>query len=134
MNEVKSFVIDRSKWLPREAFDGGKSYLLRESDGRMCCLGVYLRACGIPASALNRLELPAMVVKESNLSVSEVPAWLLDLRGGTWSSESATELASINDSQRITLDEREQRIIERFAEQGIEVRFEGELFPEESDQ
>lgn len=46
------FVIDRGEWLPWEVqrrLDREESALLhiQEENGRMCCLGVYLRHCGV---------------------------------------------------------------------------------------
>ena len=37
--------IDRNVWLRGEG--NGVSFLLREVDRKMCCVGIYLKACGI---------------------------------------------------------------------------------------
>ena len=38
-------VIDRATWLRGEGHE--QSYLLRECDGKMCCLGFFALACGL---------------------------------------------------------------------------------------
>lgn len=43
--EVEEFVIDVDTWLRGER---GDSFLLRESDGKRCCVGQWLSARGFP--------------------------------------------------------------------------------------
>lgn len=46
-------VVKRSKWLRGETFN---SFLFRESDGKMCCLGFLGEACGLsPDDMKNRV-------------------------------------------------------------------------------
>lgn len=42
MNTLKEFIISESKWLHG---DDKESFLLRESDGKMCCLGFFALQC-----------------------------------------------------------------------------------------
>jgi hypothetical protein len=128
LNEVKSFVINRSEWLPREAQRlGGESFLLHPENGRMCCLGLYLRECGISASTLIGRKMPHNISSQAKL-----PDWMLGYHDGN-SSDTALKLAKLNDAvddfEEMPLGEREALIVEVFASLGIEVRFKGALKP-----
>jgi hypothetical protein len=127
MKEVKSFVIDRGEWLPKEAHGpDGTSKLFAPESGRMCCLGVYLRACGLSKESLSGKMMPGNHLGEP------IPEWLIHDK---WSGPSldAYELANINDAiqlfEGVSLAEREKLIVSKFAKQGIKVRFKGRLFP-----
>lgn len=44
IKKATEFTVVRDKWLRGEGAQ--KSYLLRRSDGKMCCMGFYALACG----------------------------------------------------------------------------------------
>lgn len=103
---MKEFVIDRSKWLRGEG--PAESYLLRASDGRMCCLGIYLEACGVSPTDLRSKKSPTTC-----LVPKEHPVFELDL----------PQLVTVNDSFGYEDAERETVIAECFARREINVRF-----------
>src|SRR6185437_93509 len=89
MRNVKSFVIKRTKCLRGEK----NSTLHRTCDGKECCLGIYLRACGFSIADIQEHLTPQGVAKKS-----KVPAWLIDGNScGLRSSRNAGKLMDIND-------------------------------------
>lgn len=56
--KVKSFVIDRKRWLRGGKNGAGRlaDSRLRSKSGQMCCLGFYLEACG--AKSLTNVATP----------------------------------------------------------------------------
>jgi hypothetical protein len=109
------FTIDRSKWLRGEdAKDGLDSYLLRPSDGKQCCVGIYLSAIGFLDDELHgRTEDTELRHHFSEESDHQVPHWLC----------AESEVYGINDSSALSEPERERRIAERFAAGGVTVEF-----------
>jgi hypothetical protein len=107
------FTIDRSKWQRGP----GESRLLN-SHGKMCCLGFYGEACGVPTDDLFGLAYPSEVRRSSHL----LPTWLED-------SDDVAELICLNDAdptdEEDVSDEadRERRIAAIFAKHGVEVEF-----------
>ncbi len=116
---MRKLVIDRSIWLHGEG--KGDSYLLRRRDGKMCCLGIYLDACGVSKDLLLSLRMPSF------LEVIPLEAeWLInDEDGRARSSEDVFELAILNDTRAV--DDRENKIAEVFKKNDVEVEFVGEV-------
>lgn len=109
-----TLVIDRRIWLRGEA----ESCLLRR-DGKMCCIGIYLKACGIPDTSLVGLGSPF------HARNAVVPEWLLDRE--SWSnSHLALILIQSNDDQSLGEAEREERIASYFSSAGVTVVFAGD--------
>lgn len=104
---AKSFTVVRSRWAR-----GGKlgDRELLNSDGNMCCLGFYGLACGIDREDLSGRCYPAYVPNEE--------------RYGPLASNCET-IANTNDATEAYLadSDREARLTELFAENGIEVTF-----------
>ena len=122
---VTAFVIERARWLRGEGRTA--SWLLRASDGRMCCLGFYGAACG-----LSRVELLGVrdFCGPSAAPVRQRPhmAWLLDASvypGSTVAQERMAQerLVNANDDPSLPEATREAQITALFAEQGIAVTF-----------
>lgn len=113
---MKTFTINRKKWLR-----GGFNSKLRNGAGAQCCLGFYLRACGVPASYLGGIETPVDVP-------GELPAeaqWL-SLKDGfsVRNSKETVELMNANDLDRsMPRWKREANIRRLFRTQGIIARF-----------
>lgn len=114
--------ISRAIWLRGEG--GSSSFLLRCGDAKMCCLGIYLEACGISRRILQGVGSPIL------LSIRhKIPAevrWLFTDDGRE--SQDCAGLMSINDrdltySNHFDEDQRERSIIRRFSQQGITVEF-----------
>ena len=127
---VKSFTIKRGEWLPSELTQRRSSYLRGPGDDgnlRMCCLGVYLHACGISKAALLYRTMPMSVAHR--LDHPKLEALLLkdEAGGGCNDSKFADTAATTNDDASLSLAQREAKIIKRFAAAGIKVRFTGSL-------
>jgi hypothetical protein len=113
VKEVKSFVIDRAKWGVGK--NGGS--LLNPDTGLMCCLGHYMRALGATKRSMRWVGLPGRTL------LGGLPEWLTDIGVNT----SVDRLVKSNDSCDISQKEREKRVKEGFAAQGIKVSFKGRL-------
>jgi hypothetical protein len=120
--------IDRAKWLRGEGFK--ESMLLRSYDDKMCCLGFYARACGVPKAAMIDIDTPYNV-KEA------LTTWTKAKKGARWLfasgrkfftiSNACQSLMKVNDDdEEYTEAEREARITMLFSEHGVEVEFVGE--------
>lgn len=114
MKEVKEFVIDRTVWLRGEG--ARDSRLLRPSDGKMCCLGIYLKACELKDEAISNLTVPASVG-------GQVPQWLLFQP--SFEHTHVVDLMIDNDTPNLSEVEREASIVSGFEKNGIKVTFKG---------
>lgn len=118
-------VIDRAKWLRGEK-DAG--LLLRESDGKMCCLGFLALACGLEEDQIVEVGEP----HETRSPL--LPKWLCsaydeheddgELVTKYIDSSDAVELMKINDTVGDDAP-REREIASVFAKHGVEVEFVG---------
>jgi hypothetical protein len=107
------FVVYRDAWLRGD--DQGDSCLLK--GGHRCCLGFLGQALGIHDDEMSHEPCP------SDLPNSPWPAWLLYQSGPRVSdSDIGNQLMKINDAG-ISDDERERKLTELFAAQGIDVEF-----------
>jgi len=111
---VGEFTIDRKEWLRGEGVY--QSYLLRARDGKRCCVGIYLKACGMSDEELSGVtganEKPVCDL------LPQEAGWLLN-----W--ELLGHLYVDNDERSTSESEREERIAEGFARNGIKVNFIG---------
>lgn len=117
---TQKLVIDRSKWLRGEGSD--KSELLREEDGKMCCLGFYLEQCGVSRDNISGKRIPGDVPRV-DAEIPVVPEWLIETGTRCMSSDVCQNLMIKNDSEHTHDSAREEYIAEKFAAQGIEVTF-----------
>lgn len=115
-------VIDRQRWLRGEGSD--RSLLLREGDGKMCCLGFVCRAVGMGEADIVNQGAP------NERSVA--PLWARMLPGllgggelGLWTGRAIDDLVYCNDDVTISPIAREQFITQYLAELGVDVTFEG---------
>ena len=110
----RELTIDRDIWLRGE----NDSYLLRQSDGRQCCLGIYLESCGLsPHWMIGKQEATLLDVE-----LPEQAEWLIR-EGKHFNSEVAGELMSTNDDRNLSEENREEEIIRLFSTVCITVRF-----------
>ena len=116
----RGFTIDRRIWYRGE--DCG-SCLYRSEDRKQCCVGIYLRACGVAVKSV-RDQTTATRMAEEECAIPSRARWLIDLSDG-WptSSVDAAMLYSRNDAAKEA--GREQRIASIFARHGETVRFIG---------
>lgn len=114
--KTMKLVIDRNVWLRGEGSD--RSALLRPTDGKMCCVGIYLKALGVPEDELLK-DKTARFIK-SDL----VPEWTR-CAPGEKPYPVVSELYQINDGANLGFSEaeRERLIAERFAKHGVKVKF-----------
>lgn len=109
--------ISRAIWLRGEG--ASHSSLLRRADAKMCCLGIYLEACGASKDNLYSVGTPSGMT-------GLIPAdarWLLKEDEAREVSDCCQQLMEDNDLQNISEPEREERITGGFARQGITVEF-----------
>lgn len=114
---VKEFTIDRSKWLRGEG--SADSFLVRASDGKMCCLGFYGKACGILKKEMRGMQEP----DEVGQKFEDAAPWLFD--GVSGPSGVCATLMRENDTVGGVGRDRERKVKELFAEHGVKVKFVG---------
>jgi hypothetical protein len=110
---MKTLKISRRRWLRGT----GAGRLYDPDTRRMCCLGFYLRSCGLSLDDIREGEMPSNVT-------CDIPAeaqWLLSetLRD----SAVGNKLSRINDDRPSLEKEREAEITRLFAEHGVKVVF-----------
>lgn len=118
--------IDRARWLRGEG--GHDSYLLRERDQKMCCIGQLAQACGVSEDALAGERNLFAIGKHESKAVN------LSLRPYRYNPDSPNSTAfcdhraitkayNINDQDGITEKGREEELTKILAEMGVEVTF-----------
>lgn len=108
--------IDRAKWLRGEGAENSR--LLRHYDGKMCCLGLYLEACGVPREVLRDKNTPAQLDER-------IPRWLYEPNKALTRvvSMATSKLMGVNDDPKER--KREDLVREMFAAHGVTVTFTG---------
>lgn len=123
--KLQEFTIDRSVWRRgRNEGPGIYSQLLNDSDG-MCCLGIYLKACGAAVSDLHGMSAPTSLINgPSPPGLPRKAEWLVgpDDAGGIVESE----FVWINDHKTIAPSTRERKLRALFKKYGVTVHFTGE--------
>ena len=112
MDVMMKLIIDRNIWLRGEG--AGWSYLLREEDRKMCCLGIYLKECGVSSEKLLDMTSPCQLVE----IIPPEAKWLIKK-----DSTDTYDLMELNDEKKIEKDKREEKIAHIFAKHNIEVEF-----------
>lgn len=128
LRKPKEFTIDRGKWV-HGGFENkkklGSTNLLNDQE-RMCCLGFYSEACGVPRDDLRNLATP------SGLVGVRVPYMTSKHHLGViTNSKLATDLIQINDdlNSPTSPKEKEKLVRASFKEIDVKVRFTG-TYPE----
>lgn len=114
----RKLVIDRSRWYRGQGAEGSR--LIREEDGKMCCLGFLGLACGIPAEHLQGYLTPSAVAPK------HIGKWPTGLFIGGTLSTTCELLMHRNDAPAYLPSVREELLQEAFETIGIEVEFVGE--------
>lgn len=58
----KTIIVDRTKWLRSVNMEKeGYSYLLRQSDGKMCCIGAAALQCGYTKDDIEDMATPISI-------------------------------------------------------------------------
>lgn len=122
--EREKLIIPTASWLHREG--GGSSYLLREKDGKRCCLGIYLEDnCGVSPDMLRGGVSSPVLLNRATLET--LPTWLVR-RGCNMSI--AEEMMQVNDDDSPSNEDQVRGEIKRlFAKVDIEVVFVDEMPP-----
>lgn len=117
MSDQMTLTIVRSKWLHGEG--GLKSELLRESDGKMCCLGFYGIACGIAPKDILGVGEPESADEYNDADYRHNwPHWLFEDSGcGALIGRNDSSDPKYRDAQR------EADIARLFAKHGVTVVF-----------
>jgi hypothetical protein len=121
-------IIKKSEWLRGEG--STNSYLLRASDQKRCCVGIYCRALGVPDEAI---RLRQWISNRDNELRDQFPdlKWLDDSNfpfkpistESIYDSVTKRTLGEMNDEITPNYD-RESAITRVFAKNGVEVTFE----------
>ncbi len=115
------FIIDRNKWLRGEGSTA--SCLLRPEDGKMCCLGLFLKSLGSSDESLKDLSTPADIDPTNSV----VPEWLVCHSpyrpNGIGCPADVSSIMDANDNMDLSEDYREHLVEKFFASKGIEVVF-----------
>lgn len=117
-------VITRSKWL--RGSGSYASFLVRYSDGKMCCLGFLGVACGISAAdmegkaAPNHIKDHFLKWPKGTLRENGMP----HINNGFDNGPAIQAAIKHNDDPLLTDDNREELIRNNLKELGIEVEFE----------
>jgi hypothetical protein len=116
LKNVRSFVIDRNVWARGEK----DNVLLDSTTGKMCCLGIYLKACGASDKRLKNVGSPSDAGDADTL-----PKWMVGEVFGFSADDAPTvrKLIRVNDAK--APKDREGKIAKLFAEAGVKVRFKG---------
>lgn len=114
---VSTFVVDESRWLHGEGME--TSYLLRPSDRKQCCVGLYLEACGVPQSYLSFVDSAQNVSFTLNLR-KQLPPEITSATG-------LLEVYHINDSPDLSEEQRKELLTEYLGDIGIRILFQSEV-------
>ena len=117
------FIIDRLMW---DRDDEQKTiYLKHPETGKMCCVGFYLCALGLPPQILegkvSPQELPQRLIGELWPNTFFRALFAIEKTPMKHDSEWGLQLTITNDTE--DLRDRESRLINQFSEQGVEVEF-----------
>jgi hypothetical protein len=118
------FTVNRSTWLRGEGYE--HSALLRQVDGKMCCLGFFCLASGLkPYDIINREAPQRLIDPEQRRSI--LKSLGEERRQEPMPSDPETiltQLMQMNDSTDLSDAEREEILKELFQSLGHEVIFE----------
>lgn len=120
---TKRLTIDRARWLRGDLIQE-ESQLLSPM-GRMCCLGFYLEACGVPREKLLNESCPSNIEE----FVPKQASWLGDINPQSDRLNNLVEddFIGINDDPKLSDKARELRLTQMFKKRGVRVRFVGRL-------
>lgn len=126
MSDRIKLTIPRSQWLRGEG--GSSSWLLRPSDGKLCCLGHALRACGRTDDELRLIKTPNTGFRYNSETGKDVnsctpPGTGTPLERHQPVAESLMTLMHVNDHGDMVPDERERLIAEGLGKYGFDVEF-----------
>jgi len=124
------FTVKRGLWLRGEGSD--HSYLLRRSDGKMCCLGFGALSCGLRENNILAATTPGYAARYAGV---ELVGWIAELVSDTGDcTELCSQLMDVNDTpvnhsliggKKLKSEkQREELLAELFLKLDVEVIFE----------
>lgn len=137
---IKQFTIVRRRWRRGKGTQRQSSLLLHPDDNKMCCLGFYMQACGVPREKLKDKGFPRGVVQITDteglfrgidkdiLSVlrKAKASWLVSMnkmKRVVNNSKMTDALVDANDNQEKSYKDIEKEVKTLFAKKGIKVKF-----------
>ena len=115
---------DRSRWLRGMS---GRESVLQDDLGNACCVGIYLKACGVDSETLeNQCHAQDKSVRKF---IPKEARWLIDEFVNAWAStEDASTLYQTNDkNDGYSCPERKIKSI--FRKHGVDFQISGEGHP-----
>lgn len=112
--QAKQFTVVRKLWARG---DLQTNILLRTESGKQCCLGFFARACGYKAREITGQANLFDLVERPDRGTKIYQQFGID-------EDTHEDIVFCNDDVFIEEPEREKRLKELFASQGIEVTFE----------
>ena len=97
-----------------------KSRLLRAQDGKMCCLGFYMKKCGLTDEQIK--GIPDPISLSQNMQIPKKAHWLIG-NGGYKNSKDAMRLMDINDNLESLEEYKEKSITKIFSKHDVQVKF-----------
>ena len=100
--------------------------LAKECQGKMCCLGIGARLCGVPKKALDSVATPRDLSFDNMQYFEKVEKgfpWLLSPRYSNMNDKAMFKAMSINDDKGITDRVRESELKKLFKKYGCVVKF-----------
>jgi len=126
-------VIKRNKWVNGSNEDDPRgSAELLNSEGNMCCLGFFAKACGFKSKEIKNMCTPGSLYNDRTYSdqaergflkkIEKTPFKELLTKDGR-NSRLANSLIDINDSSTMKNETREKKITEKLTKIGVKVTF-----------
>jgi len=124
------FTVERSKWL--RGIGSEHSFLLRSTDGKMCCLGFLGLACGLDPERITNIDSPNGIPvsssetarKEWSKTVPEAEGLFREyVKDNSVVCEQLMETNDMETNDSVDESHREKALTKLFAEIGIEVKF-----------
>lgn len=122
MRKSTEFTVSRAAWLRGDA----DSSMLLDGRGRMCCMGFYLRSCGVPeVDLLESMCIRDALGQESKGDLEELERDVGFGGKSRYSDDlsSAENIYAVNDDSSIPDGEREALLTALLAERGVTVHF-----------
>jgi hypothetical protein len=116
---ITEYTVERETWLRGKGPAMANSGLLK--NGKRCCLGFVCAQLGIPDDVMKYVGMPYGLPRELRDPIPELRLFAGDTHYGNGAF--AYGAAQINDDPCITDEEREEKLIALFAEQGLTLKF-----------
>lgn len=113
------FTVDRKTWLRGEGGNG--SCLLRDYDGKMCCLGFRALACGLTDAGISGVRQPNHL--GVHLTDGKWDGYVTNGENALLTTNICDEIMRFNDEKHFSASSREERLTDLFKSLGDTVTF-----------